>query len=73
MSREIEDYLLTTFDFVEVARLVTFNGQLFVFVKRSAACNQLVEVPDKFGIKSVFYVEQFPITVSGEFLCCFVL
>jgi hypothetical protein len=49
-----------------MARLVTFKDQLFVFVKRMDDSNEEVAIPDKFNIKSIFYIDEFPITTNGN-------
>lgn len=77
VSREVEEFLFSTFDFVQSARLVTFREQLFVFIRRVASSNAEVRIPHKFAIRSVFYIDQFPITTNGKLLsnliCTFLL
>ncbi|KAI6175626.1 AMP-binding domain-containing protein [Aphelenchoides bicaudatus] len=67
VSREVEEYLLKAFHFVRAARLVTYNEQLFIFIQKiDGSEDGLVEIPEKFRIKSIFYIDQFPITVNGK-------
>jgi hypothetical protein len=67
ITREIEEFLLETFEFIEAARLVVFEEQLFVFIKRREGSVNEVEIPAKFNIRDVLYVDQFPITTNGTF------
>jgi hypothetical protein len=70
VTREVEQFLMENFDFVDTSRLVTYKQQLFVFVQRIDRSNNKVVVPDKFNIKAVFYVDKFSITPNGMLFEC---
>lgn len=70
ISREVEEYLIQKYEFVDTARLVVYASQLFVFVKRFVDKEGNVEVPKAFNIKDIFYVNEFLLTDNGEHLKC---
>ncbi|KAI6222461.1 AMP-binding domain-containing protein [Aphelenchoides fujianensis] len=66
VTREAEEFVVAESPHVEAARLVVFREQRFLFVQRVAGSREAVELPPDFKIRSVFYVEELPLTTNGK-------
>ncbi|CAD5226950.1 unnamed protein product [Bursaphelenchus xylophilus] len=64
ISRDVEDYVIKTYDYIKDARMVIFNDFIYLFVVTTDG--KKIGIIAGYSIKKVFYIQQLPLNNNGK-------